>query len=211
MLNPIYCEQTRPSCNEGRVYCVKSFSIKKISFTEFTPFWQTRPPSNAMASGSQHNTMRAISHGMARSLSVSAPTSSATLAVLRGRNPAGQRLPNDYVAFQREGTNLIDDAGALPDQPFWRPVESLQVELIRSWWRRISSECRHSSSFPPPRELQNRGTRGRSGALNNRPGRADHRSLQRDSTELRHSQPNCEAVASPSPGQRPPFQGSDRC
>jgi hypothetical protein len=33
---------------------------------------------NATASGSQHRTMRAISHLIARSLSVSAPTSSAT-------------------------------------------------------------------------------------------------------------------------------------
>jgi hypothetical protein len=33
---------------------------------------------NAMASGSQHRTMRAISHRIARSLSVSAPTTSAT-------------------------------------------------------------------------------------------------------------------------------------
>ena len=33
---------------------------------------------NAMASGSHHRTMRAISHRIARSLTVSAPTSSAT-------------------------------------------------------------------------------------------------------------------------------------
>jgi hypothetical protein len=33
---------------------------------------------NAMASGSQHSTMRAMSHRIARSLSVLAPTSSAT-------------------------------------------------------------------------------------------------------------------------------------
>jgi hypothetical protein len=33
---------------------------------------------NKMASGSRHSTMRAISHRIARSLSVSAPTSSAT-------------------------------------------------------------------------------------------------------------------------------------
>jgi len=33
---------------------------------------------NAMASGSQHSTMRAISHLMARSLSVSVPINSAT-------------------------------------------------------------------------------------------------------------------------------------
>src|SRR5215472_9645154 len=38
MLNPIYCEQTRPSCNEGRVYCVKSFSIKKNLFYGIYPF-----------------------------------------------------------------------------------------------------------------------------------------------------------------------------
>ena len=33
-------------------------------------------------------------------------------------------------ALQQEGTNLVDDAGALPDQPFAHPVQRLQVELI---------------------------------------------------------------------------------
>jgi hypothetical protein len=35
-------------------------------------------PVNAMSSGSRHSTMKAMSHRIARSLSVSAPTSSAT-------------------------------------------------------------------------------------------------------------------------------------
>jgi hypothetical protein len=37
-----------------------------------------RPAVSAMASGSQHNTMRAMSHRIARSESVSTPSNSAT-------------------------------------------------------------------------------------------------------------------------------------
>jgi len=92
-----------------------------------------------MASGSQHNTMRAISHGMARSLSVSVPTSSAMLAVLRGRNAARQRLPDDYAALQQEGTNLIDDADALPDLICWTWRRSVRhsphPSITRRWGR----------------------------------------------------------------------------
>ena len=36
-----------------------------------------------------------------------------------------------WMAEAQEGTNLIDDAGALPDQSLAHPVQRLQVELIR--------------------------------------------------------------------------------
>jgi hypothetical protein len=42
-------------------------------------------------------------------------------------------------ALQQEGTNLVDDAGALADQPLTHPMQRLQVELRRyrcpSWQR----------------------------------------------------------------------------
>jgi hypothetical protein len=39
-------------------------------------------------------------------------------------------LPYRNAALQQEGTDLIDDAGALIDQPLSHPVHCLQVELI---------------------------------------------------------------------------------
>jgi hypothetical protein len=39
-------------------------------------------------------------------------------------------LADCTVAIQQEGTYLIDNAGALTDQPLTHPVQSLQVELI---------------------------------------------------------------------------------
>jgi hypothetical protein len=33
-------------------------------------------------------------------------------------------------ALQQEGTNLVDDAGALADQPLTHPMQRLQVELL---------------------------------------------------------------------------------
>jgi len=41
-----------------------------------------------------------------------------------------EALAHRNPAFQQEGANLIDDAGALPDQPFANPVQRLQVELL---------------------------------------------------------------------------------
>ncbi len=40
-------------------------------------------------------------------------------------------LPNRNAALQQEGANLIDDAGALADQPLTYAMQCLQVELIR--------------------------------------------------------------------------------
>ena len=39
-------------------------------------------------------------------------------------------LAHGDAAFQHEGTDLIDDAGALRDQPLAHPMQSLEVELI---------------------------------------------------------------------------------
>ena len=39
-------------------------------------------------------------------------------------------LAHRNAALQQEGTNLIDDAGALADQAFAHPVQRLQVELL---------------------------------------------------------------------------------
>ena len=39
-------------------------------------------------------------------------------------------LPYRNAALQQEGADLIDDAGALADQPLPHPVQCLQVELI---------------------------------------------------------------------------------
>ena len=33
-------------------------------------------------------------------------------------------------ALQQKGANLIDDAGALTDQPFTHPMQCLQIELV---------------------------------------------------------------------------------
>ena len=38
--------------------------------------------------------------------------------------------PHGNAPLQEEGANLIDDAGALADQAFAHPMESLQVELF---------------------------------------------------------------------------------
>jgi hypothetical protein len=39
-------------------------------------------------------------------------------------------LPHSNAALQQEGADLIDDAGALTDQPLSHPVQRLQIELI---------------------------------------------------------------------------------
>jgi hypothetical protein len=39
-------------------------------------------------------------------------------------------LPHRDPAVQQEGTNLVDDTGALADQPCSNPVQRLQVELL---------------------------------------------------------------------------------
>jgi hypothetical protein len=39
-------------------------------------------------------------------------------------------LPHRDSALQQEGADLIDDAGALTDQPLAHPVQRLQVELV---------------------------------------------------------------------------------
>src|SRR5580693_4146917 len=46
------------------------------------------------------------------------------------RMPGNSRRKKRRPALQQEGTNLIDDAGALADQPFAHPVQRLQVELV---------------------------------------------------------------------------------
>ena len=38
-------------------------------------------------------------------------------------------------AFQHEGANLVDDAGALRDQPLAHPMQRLQVQLLRGLGR----------------------------------------------------------------------------
>src|SRR6185436_10001106 len=40
-------------------------------------------------------------------------------------------LPHRNAALQQEGADLIDDAGALADQPLPDPVQRLQIELVR--------------------------------------------------------------------------------
>jgi len=39
-------------------------------------------------------------------------------------------LPNGNATLQQEGADLVDDAGALTDQPLPHPVQRLQVELL---------------------------------------------------------------------------------
>ena len=46
------------------------------------------------------------------------------------RAQEAQTLPHRDPALQHESTNLVDDAGALTDQPFTHPVQRLQVELV---------------------------------------------------------------------------------
>jgi hypothetical protein len=43
-----------------------------------------------------------------------------------------ETLADCNAALQQEGANLIDDAGALTDQPLTHPVQGLQVELLDS-------------------------------------------------------------------------------
>jgi hypothetical protein len=72
------------------------------------------------------------------------PARSSIIRIMRGdRRPGGeddrqlrareaQPLAHRNPALQQEGTNLVDDAGALADQPLAHPVQRLQVELVRS-------------------------------------------------------------------------------
>src|SRR6516165_4192930 len=46
------------------------------------------------------------------------------------RAQEAQALPNGNPTLQQEGADLIDDAGALTDQPLTHTVQSLQVELL---------------------------------------------------------------------------------
>jgi hypothetical protein len=62
MLNPMCSEQSPALIGEGRVYSVKSFVIKKISFYGIYPFLADAAAVSAIASGSQHKTMSAIRH-----------------------------------------------------------------------------------------------------------------------------------------------------
>ena len=39
-------------------------------------------------------------------------------------------MPHRDAALQQEGADLIDDAGALPDQPLAHAMQRLQVELV---------------------------------------------------------------------------------
>ena len=44
-------------------------------------------------------------------------------------------LPHRNAALQQEGADLIDDAGALADQPLPHPVQCLQIQLLRGLGR----------------------------------------------------------------------------
>jgi membrane protease YdiL (CAAX protease family) len=44
--------------------------------------------------------------------------------------PAAQPLPHRNAAIEQEGTYLVDDAGALADDPLAHAVQGLQVELV---------------------------------------------------------------------------------
>src|SRR5215468_7963977 len=59
------------------------------------------------------------------------PARSSMMRIMRGDSTSERlaRMPRNS-ALQQEGTNLIDDAGALPDQPLAHPVQRLQVKLI---------------------------------------------------------------------------------
>jgi hypothetical protein len=67
--------------------------------------------------------------------------------------------PHRHPTLQQEGADLIDDGGALADQPLAHPVQRLQVELISSLGgnelpgralRRLSDRRRRGSrSFVP--------------------------------------------------------------
>ena len=49
---------------------------------------------------------------------------------MRGDRTSRGVARNGNATLQQEGTDLVDDAGALPDQPLPHPVERLQVELL---------------------------------------------------------------------------------
>jgi hypothetical protein len=44
--------------------------------------------------------------------------------------PEALPLPHCYAALQQEGTDLVDDAGAVADQSLAHPMQRLQVELF---------------------------------------------------------------------------------
>ena len=78
MLNPMRFEQSPALIDEGRVYSVKSFGIKKFPFYGSYPFLSDAAAVSAIDSGLQHSAMSTINHRIVRSLSVSTPSNSAT-------------------------------------------------------------------------------------------------------------------------------------
>jgi hypothetical protein len=59
-------------------------------------------------------------------------STSERLARMPGNSGAqkAQPLAHRYSALEQEGTNLIDEAGALPDQALAHSVQRLQVKLV---------------------------------------------------------------------------------
>jgi hypothetical protein len=50
-------------------------------------------------------------------------------------------LTHGNAALQQKGTDLIDDASALTDQPLTHPVHRLQIELLGALYR-VEPQCR---------------------------------------------------------------------
>jgi hypothetical protein len=85
---------------------VKSSSMKKFSFYCIYPFLADAATVSVIASGSQHRTMRAISHRIARSLSVSAPTFPRWTDVPMLEAASGVRRPTIFEEICRRHREL---------------------------------------------------------------------------------------------------------
>ena len=62
-----------------------------------------------------------------------AAISQSTSAMLRDEQT--RHLAHGDPAFQHEGANLVDDAGALRRQPLAHPMQRLQIQLLRGLGR----------------------------------------------------------------------------
>ncbi|MGY3341424.1 hypothetical protein ACVIIW_007405 [Bradyrhizobium sp. USDA 4449] len=64
-----------------------------------------------------------------------ADRASVRIARIVGSSVRKKPLAHGDPAFQHEGANLVDDAGALRHQPLAHPVQRLQIQLLRSLGR----------------------------------------------------------------------------
>src|SRR5258706_1371681 len=137
--SPSQAAKSRPLLNTSPAPIAATIALEMIGPTPGTLISRSQPAScRAMASiSSDSRSTRSSSRRQS-------PARSSIMRNMRGDRTSGGvarmrqlgaqeplSLPHRNAALQQEGADLIDDAGALADQPLPHPVQGLQVELIR--------------------------------------------------------------------------------